>query len=282
MQNGASREDVLNGFIYAQEFNNLCWEYGILPNPIAAYVARFYQLCLNRSPDRAGLDGWTNELRSRTKTGADVAYGFVFSQEFLGNHTSNEDYLTILYEAFFDRQPDPAGWDSWIAELDGGRNRRAVLSGFIYSTEFAALCQKYGITPFSSDPAEVDNDYDGFSENQGDCADADPDIYPEAYEICGDGIDQNCDGLNPECPSCEVVCSSGCYSMDWGLTCESGSININERCTLDYDPLGRYTETCVGVMTFLSSGRTYHYTAVYNWPRCSIFVSVDEVGTCRD
>ena len=283
MKNGASRKDLLNGFIYAQEFNNLCWEYGISPNPIAAFVTRFYTLCLNRSPDRAGLDGWTNELLSRTRTGADVAYGFVFSQEFLRKYTSNEDYLNTLYDAFFDRQPDQAGWNTWLAELDGGRNRRAVLNGFIYSAEFAALCQKYGITPFSSDPAEVDNDYDGFSENQGDCADADPDVYPGADEICGDGIDQNCDGVDPECPpSCEVVCSSGCNSMSWGLTCESGGYNINETCTRKYDPIGRYSETCVGVRTFLASGRTYHYTVDLNWPTCSIFVSVDEVGTCRD
>jgi len=64
MKNGASREDLLNGFIYAAEFNNLCWEYGISPNPIAVFVARFYQLCLSRSPDRAGLDGCQDQAAS--------------------------------------------------------------------------------------------------------------------------------------------------------------------------------------------------------------------------
>ena len=104
IKNGASREDVLNGFIYAAEFNNLCDRYVIFPNKgaqVADFVARFYQLCLSRSPDRAGLDGWTNAMLSGTRTGADVAFGFIFSPEFLGKNTSNEEYLTILYEAFF-------------------------------------------------------------------------------------------------------------------------------------------------------------------------------------
>jgi hypothetical protein len=40
----------------------------------------------------------------------------------------------------------------------------------------------------------VVNDGDGYTENEGFCNDNDPTIYPGAIEICGDGIDQNCDG----------------------------------------------------------------------------------------
>lgn len=40
-----------------------------------------------------------------------------------------------------------------------------------------------------------DNDGDGFSSCDGDCNDNDPNINPAADEVCGDGIDNNCNGL---------------------------------------------------------------------------------------
>ncbi len=42
------------------------------------------------------------------------------------------------------------------------------------------------------DPAEVDNDGDGFSELRGDCDDSNPLVYPRAPERCN-GIDDDCD-----------------------------------------------------------------------------------------
>jgi hypothetical protein len=53
----------------------------------------------------------------------------------------------------------------------------------------------------SIDTGDVDDDGDGFTENQGDCNDADTAIHPNASDACGDGIDQNCDGADPPCPA---------------------------------------------------------------------------------
>ena len=45
----------------------------------------------------------------------------------------------------------------------------------------------------------IDKDKDGFTKEQGDCNDSNPSINPDATEICGDGIDQDCSGSDLVC-----------------------------------------------------------------------------------
>lgn len=47
-------------------------------------------------------------------------------------------------------------------------------------------------------PSDVDNDADGFTVADGDCADMDPEIHPGATEYCDGGMDEDCDGLAEE------------------------------------------------------------------------------------
>jgi hypothetical protein len=44
--------------------------------------------------------------------------------------------------------------------------------------------------------ADVDADGDGFTVQQGDCDDALASVNPGAVEVCGDGVDQDCDGID--------------------------------------------------------------------------------------
>lgn len=152
------REDVLYGFILSQEFSTLCQRYGITAIDtegqnaynVRQFVRRFYQQCLSREPDAQGIVDWTNKLIQGSLLGVDVARGFVLSQEFRQRTLTDQAYLTILYKAFFNRNPDAGGNATWLNEMAAGKSRQVVLDGFIFSAEFSALCAQYGIIPFAT------------------------------------------------------------------------------------------------------------------------------------
>jgi len=77
---------------------------------------------------------------------------------------------------------------------------------------------------------DVDNDGDGFSENQGDCDDGDINVYPGADEICDDGIDQDCNGRDLVCSGDgDNVNSIQAYGSNESISLESlaGTTLIN-------------------------------------------------------
>lgn len=116
---------------------------------VQAFVSRFYQQCLGRQPDQDGLNQWTAALLDGSKTGGDVAKGFIFSAEFTEQNYDNATFLTILYRAFFDREPDAGGFNTWLSRLNSGQSRETVLDGFLKSQEFSDLCAAYGIIPYA-------------------------------------------------------------------------------------------------------------------------------------
>jgi hypothetical protein len=60
-------------------------------------------------------------------------------------------------------------------------------------------------------PPNVDGDQDGFTGLSGDCDDCDPNVNPGAYDVPGNGIDEDCDGVADDEPT-------GC---DTGLAVDS-------------------------------------------------------------
>jgi peroxiredoxin len=112
---------------------------------VSSFVTRLYQTCLDRGPDPAGLDNWVSNLISGKVTGGQAAYGFVFSEELKNRNLNNDQFLAIMYRAFFDRPADIGGYNNWMGLLNGGSSREFVFSNFVNSTEFANICAKYGI-----------------------------------------------------------------------------------------------------------------------------------------
>ncbi len=124
------------------------------PNPlIRPFVERFYQEILSRQGEESGIIYWIEKLGYKSLAAADIARGFIESDEFKSRDTDDKTYLTILYHAFFNREPDNAGMRYWQTKLSDNVSRFHVLNGFLYSSEFYTLAQSYNI--LAIDPAEL-------------------------------------------------------------------------------------------------------------------------------
>ncbi len=78
----------------------------------------------------------------------------------------------------------------------------------------------------------IDNDEDGFFTNCGterDCNDLNIDINPDADEICGNDIDENCDEIAEECPVlCDPAeCGPNAGCIENSCTCSEGYGNAD-------------------------------------------------------
>ncbi len=160
-----TRDQLKDGFVLSDEFKALCDSYGIIavfPTPdvpdnpdvpdepdatelVRDFVRRMYTVVLNRPAEEQGLNDWTNHLLNGIVNGAQVADGFIGSEEFANRNLSNEDYVKVLYLAFFNREADEGGFNVWMNELARGVSRRDVMKGFVHSVEFSDLCAQYGI-----------------------------------------------------------------------------------------------------------------------------------------
>ena len=93
-----------------------------------------------------------------------------------------------------------------------------------------------------------DADFDGYDENCSpvDCDGADPNVNPGAYEVCDDGVDNNCNGQtdcddsacsgDPACvstpptpPTSDTFCGDG--NIDAGEQCDDGNAVSGDGCS---------------------------------------------------
>ena len=116
---------------------------------LADFIERLYNVALGRPSEAYGKNYWIAKVMNEGFTGADVARGFLFSNEFLDKNMSNSDFLDVLYKTFFDRAADSHKAD-WLTLMDQGWTKMQVIDGFINSTEWANLCLNYGIASGSN------------------------------------------------------------------------------------------------------------------------------------
>lgn len=114
-------------------------------NPTSeAFIRQIYSVILEREPDEEGLKYWVNQLKLG-ESAADIVGEFFNSQEMKNKNLNDREYLGYAYRAILGREPDDAGLQYWLSELQQGATRRWLLSEFVVSTEFTRLCGNYGI-----------------------------------------------------------------------------------------------------------------------------------------
>jgi len=120
---------------------------------VEEFATRFYTNALERQPDAAGLNSWVSQLAAKKVTGAQFASGILFSAEFTAKNKSNEEFVAILFRSLYNREPDAAGFGSWVNLLNAGQSKQFVLAGFTNSAEFNNICAAAGIKTGQLDPA---------------------------------------------------------------------------------------------------------------------------------
>ncbi|GJM09837.1 MAG: hypothetical protein DHS20C11_21130 [Lysobacteraceae bacterium] len=104
-------------------------------------------------------------------------------------------------------------------------------------------------------PEDIDNDGDTFTENEGDCDDADNTIFPGANDPLGDGIDQNCDGIDGELALVSIVVEPATSVLLSGKRIAFTADGIRDDGTaFNLTGLGNWSNSDPNVVTFTPDG----------------------------
>jgi hypothetical protein len=123
-----------------------------------------------------------------------------------GNFTAMPPELRLEWDADGDGVPD-----NFFEAQDGYQLEAQLLQAINGMTAFEDNCMDGidndgdGKTDCAdADCQEVDNDNDGYTVCSGDCDEHNATVNPAAPDICGDGIDNNCDGQTDESCSADL------------------------------------------------------------------------------
>ncbi|WP_288378574.1 DUF4214 domain-containing protein [uncultured Massilia sp.] len=103
----------------------------------AGKAYRLYTAAYDRTPDLEGLGFWIKMLDNGLSL-EQIAPSFTTNAEFqrlYGTHTSNAEFVTLLYQNTLHRAPETDGFNFWMTAMDKGFSRGDLLAYFSESPE---------------------------------------------------------------------------------------------------------------------------------------------------
>lgn len=154
---------------------------------------------INEDDEQSSIEAKVEAVLVKTSTFEEIA-----------SATSEEIEIAWTHEKIFNLEIEMS------EDLEGGNYR--IYAKVYQSGNEENICRSKSIginigeeSQDDETECETDEDEDGFcAEDEEDCNDEDPEINPEANEICDDGIDNNCDGRTDWAdPGCETTPEAG-------------------------------------------------------------------------
>lgn len=112
---------------------------------LTSFIMELYRVLLSRKADDEGLAKWRTQLENGDITLRTLVLGILMSSEYLGKNKTDEEFVIDLYHVFLGREPDAQGQADWLRRLSSGWERIDVIDGFLYSEEFRAIAEGYGL-----------------------------------------------------------------------------------------------------------------------------------------
>ncbi len=213
----------------------------------ADFVTTVYRNCFGRNPDGPGGEYWLDRFNALDTNDPEYLNqrGALVGELLLGAYAEtsgpedrrlliNKHEVAMAYANQLSIHPEE-GFDEAINDLlamVNGDPTTRYNAEHVINLVFGDAATLTDVMKNSTllgaqwvhDPSyDADDDGDGWSEVQGDCNDSMNMTYPGATEICEDGIDQDCNGVDQSCPEIDgdgdgwLVSQGDCNDADFNI-----------------------------------------------------------------
>ena len=128
--------------IFLSLFINSVWSEETNEQNLTSYIQNLYITVLGRDADEGGLNYWTQAVKNKKKTPAQMIEFFFFSEEFLSKNLGDRDFINTAYKAILQKEATPQEIESMVDSLQQNKiDRQKIIDTLLNSPEFKKIAQ---------------------------------------------------------------------------------------------------------------------------------------------